>query len=65
MAANTQAGSRSDLSALRRGAIIAYRWLILGFVLVGGVQIFPGRPGRVRLPRPGRAAGSSAHSGSM
>lgn len=33
MAAETQTRSRPDLTALRRGAIIAYRWLILGFLL--------------------------------
>jgi hypothetical protein len=40
MAANTRTASRSDLSALRRGAIIAYRWLVLGFLLACGIQIF-------------------------
>ena len=60
MAANTQTASRSDLSALRRGAIIAYRWLILGFLLAGGIQIFLAGLGVFSFRDQDAAAGSSA-----
>jgi hypothetical protein len=40
MAADTRTAGRSEFTALRRGATIVYRWLVLGFLLAGGVQIF-------------------------
>ena len=33
MAASAQTRSQPDLTVLRRGAIIAYRWLLLAFLL--------------------------------
>jgi hypothetical protein len=60
MAANTRTASRSDLSALRRGAIIAYRWLILGFLLAGGIQIFLAGLGVFSFRDHDAAVGSSA-----
>jgi hypothetical protein len=40
MATDVQARSLSDLTGGRRGALVAYRWLVLAFLLAGGVQIF-------------------------
>jgi hypothetical protein len=61
MAANTRTASRSDLSALRRGAMIAYRWLVLGFLLAGGIQIFLAGLGVFSFRDQDAAAGSSAY----
>jgi hypothetical protein len=61
MAANTQTASRSDLSALRRGAMIAYRWLVTGFLLAGGIQIFLAGLGVFSFRDQDAAAGSSAY----
>ena len=60
MAANTQTASRSDLSALRRGAMIACRWLVLGFLLAGGIQIFLAGLGVFSFRDQDAAVGSSA-----
>jgi hypothetical protein len=40
MASNVQTRSLSDLTSVRRGALIAYRWLLLVFLLAGAAQIF-------------------------
>jgi hypothetical protein len=40
MASNAQSRSLSDLTSARRGALIAYRWLLLAFLLAGAAQIF-------------------------
>ncbi len=40
MASNVQTRSLSDLTGVRRGALIAYRWLLLVFLLAGAAQIF-------------------------
>ncbi len=40
MASNVQTRSLSDLTSVRRGALIAYRWLLLAFLLAGAAQIF-------------------------
>ena len=61
MAANTRTASRSDLSALRRGAMIAYRWLVLGFLMAGGIQIFLAGLGVFSFRDQDAAAGSNAY----
>jgi hypothetical protein len=40
MATDVQTRSQSDLTGARRGALIAYRWLLLAFLLAGAAQIF-------------------------
>jgi hypothetical protein len=40
MASNLQTRSRSDLTGARRGALLAYRWLLAAFLLAGAAQIF-------------------------
>jgi hypothetical protein len=40
VASNVQTRSLSDLTSTRRGALIAYRWLLLAFLLAGAAQIF-------------------------
>ena len=40
MASNLQTLSLSDLTGARRGAFLAYRWLLLAFLLAGCAQIF-------------------------
>jgi hypothetical protein len=55
---------------LRRGAITAYRWLMLAFLLAGGIQIFRAGLGVFSLryhdvaastpPRPSSAAGTGS-----
>jgi len=61
MAAHTRTASRSDLTTLRRGAMIAYRWLVLGFLLAGGIQIFRAGLGLFSFRDQDAAAGSSAY----
>jgi hypothetical protein len=61
MTADTRTSSRSDLTALRRGAIIAYRWLVLGFLLAGGIQIFLAGLGVFSFRDRDTAAGTSAY----
>ena len=61
MAAHTRTASRSDLTTLRRGAMIAYRWLVLGFLLAGGIQIFLAGLGLFSFRDQDAAAGSSAY----
>src|SRR6202451_2715808 len=59
MTADTRTSSRSDLTALRRGAIIAYRWLVLGFLLAGGIPIFLAGLGGFSFPGQDAGAGRS------
>jgi hypothetical protein len=40
MASTVQVRSLSDLAGARRGALFAYRWLLLAFLLADGAQIF-------------------------
>ena len=40
MATDAQTRSLSGLTGGRRGALLAYRWLLLAFLLAGGTQIF-------------------------
>jgi len=40
MATDVQTHSLSGLTGARRGALLAYRWLLLAFLLAGGAQIF-------------------------
>jgi Family of unknown function (DUF6220) len=61
MTADTRTSSRSDLTALRRGAIVAYRWLVLGFLLAGGIQIFLAGLGVFSFRDQDSAAGTSAY----
>jgi hypothetical protein len=49
MASDVQTGRRSGLTGARRGALLAYRWLLLGFLLLGAVQIFLAGLGAFRL----------------
>jgi hypothetical protein len=46
MSSNVQTDSMSQLTSARRGALAAYRWLVLGFLLLGAVQIFLAAWGR-------------------
>jgi hypothetical protein len=43
----------SQLSSVRRGALAAYRWLLLAFLLLGAVQIFLAGLGAFRLDSTG------------
>jgi hypothetical protein len=49
MASNVQTDSQSELTGARRGALVAYRWLLPGFLLLGAVQIFLAGLGAFRL----------------
>ena len=40
MASNVQSRRLSDLSGVRRGALVAYRWFVLAFLLAGCAQVF-------------------------
>jgi hypothetical protein len=53
MASNVQTDRRSELTGARRGALAAYRWLLLGFLLLGGVQIFLAGLGAFRIDNTG------------
>jgi hypothetical protein len=53
MASNVQTDSRSELTGARRGALAAYRWFLLGFLLLGAVQIFLAGLGAFRLDNTG------------
>ena len=46
MSSTVQTDRRSELTSVRRGALAAYRWLLLGFLLLGAVQIFLAGLGR-------------------
>lgn len=50
MASSTDTRSPSpDVTGRRRGAAAAYRWLLLGFLLLGAVQIFLAGLGAFRI----------------
>jgi Family of unknown function (DUF6220) len=53
MSSNVQTDHRSELTGARRGALAAYRWLLLGFLLLGTVQIFLAGLGAFRLDNTG------------
>jgi hypothetical protein len=53
MSSTVQTDSRSELTGVRRGALAAYRWLLLGFLLLGAVQIFLAGLGAFRLDNTG------------
>jgi hypothetical protein len=53
MSSNVQTDRRSELTGARRGALAAYRWLLLGFLLLGAVQIFLAGLGAFRLDNTG------------
>ena len=40
MAADSQTRNLSDMTGARRGAFLAYRWLLAAFLLAGAAQIF-------------------------
>ena len=52
MASNVQTRSLSDLTSARRGALIAYRWLLLAFLLAGAAPDLPGRARRLQHHQP-------------
>jgi len=60
MATSTQTHSLSDLSGVRRGALIAYRWLVLAFLLAGCAQVFLAGLGVFSLDNGDAAGGGSA-----
>ena len=60
MASNVQPHRLSDLSGVRRGALVAYRWLLLAFLLAGGAQIFLAGLGVFSVGDGDAAGGSSA-----
>jgi hypothetical protein len=60
MASNVQTRHLSDLSGVRRGALVAYRWLLLAFLLAGGAQIFLAGLGVFSFGDGDAAGGSSA-----
>ena len=53
MASNVQTDRPSEVSTARRAAQVAYRWLLLGFLLLGAVQIFLAGLGAFRLDNTG------------
>ncbi len=54
MASSTDTRSPSPaVTGLRRAALTAYRWLLLGFLLLGAVQIFLAGLGAFRLDNTG------------
>jgi hypothetical protein len=53
MSSNVQTDSMSQLTSARRGALAAYRWLLLGFLLLGAVQIFLAGLGAFRIDNTG------------
>jgi hypothetical protein len=65
MASNVQTRSPSDLTGVRRGALLAYRWVLLAFLLAGGAQIFLAGLGVFSVTGHGASADSafSAHRG--
>jgi hypothetical protein len=65
MASNVQIRSLSDLTGARRGALLAYRWLLLAFLPAGGAQIFLAGFGVFSITGHGASADStfSAHRG--
>ena len=65
MATDVQTRSLSGLTGARRGALIAYRWLLLAFLLAGGAQIFLAGLGVFSVTGHGASTDSafSAHRG--
>jgi hypothetical protein len=65
MATDVQTRSLSGLTGARRGALIAYRGLLLAFLLAGGAQIFLAGLGVFSVTGHGTSADSafSAHRG--
>lgn len=65
MASNVQVRSPSVLTGVRRGALRAYRWVLLAFLLAGGAQIFLAGLGVFNVTSHGASADSafSAHRG--
>src|SRR3984885_882114 len=59
MASNVQTDRPSEVSTARRAAQVAYRWLLLGFLLLGAVQIFLAGLGAFRIDNTG-ASGDTA-----
>jgi hypothetical protein len=53
MSSSVQTDSTSRFTSARRGALAAYRWLLLGFLLLGAVQIFLAGLGAFRLDNTG------------
>ena len=53
MASNVQTDRPSEVAGARRAALVAYRWLLLGFLLLGAVQIFLAGLGAFRLDNTG------------
>jgi Family of unknown function (DUF6220) len=53
MASNVHTDRPSEVSTARRAALVAYRWLLLGFLLLGAVQIFLAGLGAFRLDNTG------------
>ena len=53
MASSVQTDHPSEVSAARRAAFVAYRWLLLGFLLLGAAQIFLAGLGAFRLDNTG------------
>jgi hypothetical protein len=65
MASNVQTRSPSDLTGVRRGALLACRWVLLAFLLAGGAQTFLAGLGVFSATGHGASADSafSAHRG--
>ena len=65
MATDVQTRSLSGLTGARRGAFLAYRWLLLAFLLAGGAQIFLAGLGVFSVTGHGASTDSafSAHRG--
>src|SRR5438046_8855021 len=61
VAAGTEQVTAAPITGLRRGALVAYRWALLAFLLAGVAQIFLAGLGAFRLQDQGlAAAGDSA-----
>src|SRR5947208_1416252 len=61
VAAGTEQATAAPSTGLRRGALLAYRWAVLAFLLAGVAQIFLAGLGAFRLQDQGlAAAGDSA-----
>ena len=61
VAAGTEQAAAAPITGLRRGALVAYRWALLAFLLAGVAQIFLAGLGAFRLQDQGlAAAGDSA-----
>jgi len=60
LVADTEHVTTTPLTALRRGAFLTYRWLLLAFLLVGVAQIFLAGLGVLRLQGQGLVAGGDS-----